>query len=378
MSTVRVQPFAQWITYLIFCAITSIISLWILVSECRKRRKRSTKSRTKWLKVFSLSCMSFCLASQVSFILQCFPAFCLIFPYIGWIFLILTVWTLGLYQLSRLYYCFAESNNGYPKWVFMVMIIIGTITSMILISTMPIINEFVILSKCGYNDEYGLQLVSYPINISNASSIAWDLFLVSAIMSVAWDLLTLVLYILKIRSLIHNSIEFDLNQNISKRILFTLRKIIILTLLYQIVGVLSILIFSIFGWIIDFNLIQHINAVLFTSLMPVLLSLSMYLMMEHNQTHFVKLIKFFRLHWICCKWRMIVIDQLNAMETNTTSYHYIRMTDQMNNAQIRMKTMETHTKTEIAMSQVIAKWLSLTSLTDQMLYFFLIYARLND
>ena len=34
------------------------------------------------------------------------------------------------------------------------MIIIGTITSMILISTMPIINEFVILFKCGYNDDY--------------------------------------------------------------------------------------------------------------------------------------------------------------------------------------------------------------------------------
>ena len=43
---------------------------------------------------------------------------------------------------------------------------------------------------------------------------------------------------------------------------------------------------------------------------------SMYLMMDHNQTEYVQFLKFlrwFKLHWICCKWRYIVHEQLNEL-----------------------------------------------------------------
>ena len=44
---------------------------------------------------------------------------------------------------------------------------------------------------------------------------------------------------------------------------------------------------------------------------------SMYLMMDHNKGHYLQLLKrlkCMKLHWICCKWRYIVIEQLNELE----------------------------------------------------------------
>ena len=92
------------------------------------------------------------------------------------------------------------------------------------------------------------------------------------------------------------------------------------------------------------------------------MSVSMYLMMDHNQVQYVKflkLIKFFRLHWICCKWRMLVIDQLEAIQANERNEDEeveVIMTEYHQNAQHRIsKTEANDTNTENAMSQIIAK-----------------------
>ena len=346
MSTVQVRPFEHWIISDIISFITAIISLWILVSEITRRRNSRITFATKWLRVFSSSCLALCFASQVCYISQYFPGFCIIFSWIGWILLVLTVWSLGLYQLSRLYYCFADSNQGYPKWVFSMMIIIGTVIVMTVIFSDPLKNGS-IRSKCGYDDNYAL--VMHPISVPAARSI--DLtYNGSGFMLALWDLVTLVLYISKIRSLVHNSMDID--QNMYKRILTTLRKIIILTLFYQISGVILLCIALVMNEFVDADLAWFIWTIVFTTLIPVLMSISMYLMMGHNQYHYVKflkMIRWLRLHWICCKWSCMVIDQLEAIKANAG------LSDQDNLARRSTKTQQTHTKTEIAMSQVIAK-----------------------
>ena len=44
---------------------------------------------------------------------------------------------------------------------------------------------------------------------------------------------------------------------------------------------------------------------------------SMYLMMSHNEEEYVKFLRriyWFKLHWICCKYRFIVSDQLEEID----------------------------------------------------------------
>ena len=51
--------------------------------------------------------------------------------------------------------------------------------------------------------------------------------------------------------------------------------------------------------------------------MSISLSLSMYLMMDHNEKQYrkyLKCIKCVKLHWICCNWRYIVVNQLSDLE----------------------------------------------------------------
>ena len=43
----------------------------------------------------------------------------------------------------------------------------------------------------------------------------------------------------------------------------------------------------------------------------------MYLMMDHNETEYLKCLRCvhkLRLHWICCHWRHVVIEQLHDLE----------------------------------------------------------------
>ena len=62
----------------------------------------------------------------------------------------------------------------------------------------------------------------------------------------------------------------------------------------------------------------------------------MFLMMEHNKDKymdFLVVIHRFRLHYICCKWRHIVTDQVMEVEDNMTDVIQTK----------RQKTMDTET-----------------------------------
>ena len=50
---------------------------------------------------------------------------------------------------------------------------------------------------------------------------------------------------------------------------------------------------------------------------PIITSISMYLMMEHNTKHYIRLLTLIHwvyIHWICCKYRHMVTDQLEELK----------------------------------------------------------------
>ena len=66
---------------------------------------------------------------------------------------------------------------------------------------------------------------------------------------------------------------------------------------------------------------------------------------------FLRVIQMWKLHWLCCKWRYFVTDQLAVLgnERGLQEHDGIQLHKQPT------RTMETHTNTEKIMSQVIAK-----------------------
>ena len=110
-----------------------IITGFIAHKEWQKRRAGvnfTTKSLKIWsaLCIFSGPLIGFCIFALY------FDGFC----YFTWYFIGVTILYqpvfMGLYQLSRLYYCFANnqvySNKGYPNWLFNIMFGLGYFSMM--------------------------------------------------------------------------------------------------------------------------------------------------------------------------------------------------------------------------------------------------------
>ena len=90
-----------------------------------------------------------------------------------------------------------------------------------------------------------------------------------------------------------------------------LHKIIILTFLYWISVIVEIL-----------AGLSEITSHIALVVASVAVSASMYLMLDHNEAKYQKflyVIVWMNLHWICCKWRFIVMDQLNETDHGNES-----------------------------------------------------------
>eukprot|EP01084_Bolivina_argentea_P007980 14935_1 len=107
---------------------------------------------------------------------------------------------MGYYQLSRLHYCFSSSQvhskQGYPDWLFIIMYSVATLAILTMVIT-PWIPPMTIYKSCGLNKTYQF----YYIRNSDISSIVDTiLFNVYMITYLCWEILTLLLYVCKIRS----------------------------------------------------------------------------------------------------------------------------------------------------------------------------------
>ena len=223
--------------------------------------------------------------------------------------------SMGFYQLSRLYYCFANnqihSDKGYPKWLFNIMYIIGVIICLnyaVSNETMP--NFSIFNSKCGINDKFEFYYHSLHI-INTKISVFYPI--TTILCFYAWDLFTLYLYISKIRTF---RMYKDKDPSVYKRIQSILQKIFILTTFYQIAGFFYMLIsaslMSVFG-------VASIIGISIMAVSSLTFSLSMYLMMDHNRTEylrFLKILQYLKLNYLCCKWRYFVLEQIEELDEN--------------------------------------------------------------
>ena len=145
-----------WVSWFSASLIGILIHALILFKEIRNRRSSITKFTTKRLKILSISCIINGLIARIFFFTDYLYPFCIFSYVIGWIFYDLQFLSMGYYQLSRLYYCFANdqihSNKGYPKWLFYIMYTSGIVFAVNM--------QFMLMSNvehhriCGINNKY--------------------------------------------------------------------------------------------------------------------------------------------------------------------------------------------------------------------------------
>merc|ERR1712083_141926 len=93
------------------------------------------------------------LGVNVANLLRVLPGFCMMDRIPVVIAMAIQFPSLGLYQLSRLHYCFSRdqvhSDKGYPFWSFMVMIVIGMVLSVSFVLIVVLYDPFAL--KCGWS-----------------------------------------------------------------------------------------------------------------------------------------------------------------------------------------------------------------------------------
>eukprot|EP01084_Bolivina_argentea_P187654 323174_1 len=228
----RVYEPEQWMVVSAAGVLTIIINAYILTDELKKRIYGETTFTTKSLQLWSILCISCAVIVAFSTFIQYINGFC----YFMW-YLVITVnysqpILANFYQLSRLYYCFARnqvySNKGYPTYLFVIMFLIGII---ILLSGM--INALFangLPLQCGINKQiqfYTNNKQLFPDLDAIYKSI-W--FGGQACIYFFWDMMTLLLYIIKLKTFKKFKTE---NITIYKRIIGIMYRVLILTLFYE-------------------------------------------------------------------------------------------------------------------------------------------------
>ena len=289
---------ADWVGNCIVAIIFTIVIFRLLNSELKQRKQATVSFTTKWLKIFSISCIFSSFLSQLFYLIVYIPPLCTIMYLFCALSSLICGLSMGFYQLARLHYCFANeqihSNKGYPKWVFITMYLFGTIMcfiSLILIvlsdnSTYGFIN-----SRCEYakNGDLYIYTVSMPI-IPAAKT--WYFIVFPCVVS--WDILTLALYACKINVFLRYKDKTS-DSVVYKRIMGILNRITILTLFYIIMIAMGM---AINAFVMKFKVIA---AAQFTrSLVIFSYSYSMYLMMDHNQNKYTNGGLFIILNYIGC------------------------------------------------------------------------------
>ena len=245
----------------------------------------TTKYFQTWLarwSLFAMICNALALVSQIllkiPFICHYIYAFPTIFWYTSQAFV-------TLYQSTRLQYCFASkqihSNKyGYNQSIFYALYIIGPLS--IIFAFIPF---WFIMTTASIGD-YGCILIR-----PNVSDSLITLITFSVITSITiYDMVVLLLYIVKVCQI--KKVKIFKVDAIYKRIQFILKKILFLTVAYEIKS-----------WIVALVLFMTLYAGIYGTLLAnIVMSLDQcvaclitYLMIEHNNDKYVAI-----MDYLCC------------------------------------------------------------------------------
>ena len=270
------------------------------------------------------------------------PGICIFAASLSLMFATLQILSMGFYQLSRLYYCFANkqihSKKGYPNYFFIIMFVMGGIGCINVLLALTAYRPLIFLSRCTYNDkaEFHRYAVSENGSIGYLNtSFARYWLLCSLLAYTIWDFITLSAYIWKIRSFTRYSSDINNADIIHKRIVRILYKITILTIFYQI----NVIIFSIIGTItghISSQVVTDIVETFSFCMVVFTVNVSMYLMMEHNRKRYVKFLRvlhYYRIDWICYCCKGMVESQLKEHDGDIEN----KMIQQYRKDQVNLK-----------------------------------------
>ena len=246
--------------------------------------------------------------------------------------------SLSLYQLSQLHYCFSNqqlhAKNGYPLWVFVVMISIGIIlwiagiVQHVFVDTLP--------SDCGYTDElsffyrYRAKAIlfdgdSFRDEWMKQVYVLWNFTV--AVVSQFWDLVILLLYLFKMTKI--GKIHKSKHDGVWENVLSILHRVVTVTVFYQICSLCATILFTAVSLLQNHENTNSIVYELRTGGLivccNVLWSFSIYLMMDHNTNiyvYFLRVLRRFGLKYccFCCCAKMVdqQIDYLDAAKDMIT------------------------------------------------------------
>lgn len=269
-------------------------------------------------------------------ILSVFPGLCVL-QYTGSAIVFGTQYVfMGFYQLSRLYYCFSieqvHHDRGYPLWLFIIMTMIGGgilmswITMYLFVDTLP--------SKCGFTSnavlfwEYRTRSILFDADFYSDADMVRTYYLwngtVSAVFQL-WDIGTLSMYCWKIYEI--GKIYKSKDDGVWRNSLCVLHRIVIVTVFYQITSALGLVLFTAMSSLAipeSMESAVHLfRAVLIPTFYSVLISLCMFMMMEHNTTAYIKglhCLRRFHLDYLCfCCCGHIVKEQLKELDIEPES-----------------------------------------------------------
>ena len=320
----------RWCIWLIIGIIATMLTGLVAFCECKKRQSETSWFASDYLKITSAISIGCGSVAALQSCLDILPGFCMIQYTLSPIARQTQFIFMGFYQLSRLHYCFSKTSshhqNGYPKWLFIVMVSVGII--LLILWSILLSLGHPLPSTCGFQGDSSFEweykdssiLFAGNLEVQKVQFYHWYYSIVA--ITLAWDITTLSLYCYKIKTFRSNT---TLSQDaVWRKIIFVLQRIIIINLFYQI----SILTLKGFG-----GTLRHIPALymwlLYTMKIPihnvivasltVLYSISMYLMLEHNTDEYLRFLRCLKKSYLkyvsfCCCHR-IVDNQLQEFES---------------------------------------------------------------
>ena len=291
----------HWCIWLFIGIITAIIISTVIQFECKKRRLKSTLFASDNLKFTSAASIVCGMIAAIYLCLEMLPGVCLLEHSVSLAFFAAQFIFLGLYQLSRLHYCFgkhsAHHEKGYPKWLFIAMVIIGIAIwlSWVILVTFGQSKP----STCRFTKDLNLEFVYrnssilFEGNLDEQQNQFYECHHLIFGMLHLWDITTLLLYCCKIKTF--RKLSALQRDAVWRKIMFILERIVIITLFYQI----SLFLVNLSHYLAVKMRESQVSIVLVipnltigcASLMAVLYALSMYLMMDHNSDEYVQFLR---------------------------------------------------------------------------------------
>ena len=329
-QTVSLGPL-YWISGVVTGTFCTGIHIILLKKEINKRRSGDAIFTTKYLKIWSILCIISGFIAAFGAASYFIDGFCYINRWVWMISLYNQYVFMGFYQLSRLYYSFANdkihSKKGYPNYIFIIMFTVGII---FMITIYPFHASHVV-THCGIGDKL---VYHEQVKISTVDIEGFYFSVITFGGALIWDFITLALYAFKIRvlyqarkNMVTSSNAYSPSQvendQVQTRILSILYKIAIITLFYEFVFFM-VLSFVTIAAELKVTWLYYVSFCLSNDIPILTLTFCMFIMMDHNHGtygRFLRILYVTKLYWIgCCCCRYMVIQQVNEMNKEMTMH----------------------------------------------------------